>query len=97
MRGFLSYLILWILHGKHMTGAEISKELESRKGSRPSPGTVYPALKDLKEKDLITARDDKKYSLTKKGEKELNGACKCFCTVFYDAKEMFQCCDNVRE
>jgi PadR family transcriptional regulator PadR len=93
MKGFLSYLILWILGRDRMNGAQITKELEKRKGSKPSPGTVYPALKELKERGLILAGDDKKYSLTKKGEKELKAACKCFCTVFYDVKEMIHCCE----
>lgn len=91
MKGFLSYLILWILSKKSMNGAEITKELERRKGTKPSPGTVYPALKELKEKGLIIADKDKTYSLTRKGEKELKSACNFFCKIFYDMKEMFNC------
>jgi len=45
MKGFLSYLILWILKKENMNGAGIAVELEKRKGSKPSPGTIYPALK----------------------------------------------------
>jgi len=74
-----------------MTGAEITKELEKRRGKKPSPGTVYPALKELKEKGLITSDKYKNYSLTKKGEKELNSACIIFCKMFYDMQEMFNC------
>jgi DNA-binding PadR family transcriptional regulator len=91
MRGFLSYLILWMLSMKSMTGAEIAKELESRKGTKPSPGTIYPALKELKGKGLITADKKKKYSLTEKGKKELKGACTSFCKMFFDMKDMFKC------
>ena len=39
MKGFLSYLILWMLGKKEMNGAQIATELEKRKGSKPSPGT----------------------------------------------------------
>ena len=92
MKGFLSYLILWILSKGSMTGSEIAKELKRRKGSMPSPGTIYPALKELKEKGLVKADKSKRYSLTKKGEKELKNACAFFCQTFYDAKEMFRCC-----
>ena len=53
MKGLLSYLILWNLSKKNMTGAEIAKELEKRKGTRPSPGTIYPALKELRNRGLI--------------------------------------------
>ena len=64
MKGFLSYLVLWILSKKSMNGSEIAKELEKRKGSKPSPGTIYPALKELKEKGLIVSDENKVYSLT---------------------------------
>ena len=92
MKGFLSYLIIWNLSKKSMTGAELARELERRKGSKPSPGTIYPALKELKEKELITADKNKTYSLTKKGKNELSNACARFCKTFYDMKDMFGCC-----
>ncbi len=92
MKGYLSYLILWILNKKKMTGVEIAQELEKRKGTKPSPGTIYPALKELKSKGLIIADKKKTYSLTKKGEKELKSACSFFCTIFYDMNEMTKCC-----
>ena len=88
MKGFLSYLILWNLGKKSMNGVEIAKDLEKRRGSKPSPGTIYPALKELKEKGLIAADKNKTYSLTKKGKKELKTACGLFFQAFYDVKEM---------
>jgi len=91
MKGFLSYLIMWILSKKSMNGAEIASELGKRKGSKPSPGTIYPALKELKEKGLIASDDDKTYSLTKEGRTELKRSCAIFCRAFYDMKEMFNC------
>tara|TARA_Y100000310_G_scaffold266362_1_gene277829 strand:- start:441 stop:674 length:234 start_codon:yes stop_codon:yes gene_type:complete len=75
-----------------MTGMEVARELEKRKGSKPSPGTIYPALKELKEHGFITADNTKTYSLTKKGEKELRNACKMFSAAFYDAKDMMSHC-----
>jgi len=92
MKGFLSYLILWNLSKKGMNGSELAEELKKRKGSKPSPGTIYPALKELKEKGLIIADKNKVYSLTKKGEKELKSACAIFCKTFYDMKDMLNCC-----
>lgn len=92
MKGYLSYLILWLLGKNSMNGAEITRELEKRRGSKPSPGTIYPALKELKEKGLIAVNKNKKYTLTKKGKKELKTACNLFCTMFYDMKEMNNCC-----
>lgn len=92
MKGYLSYMILWILSRQDMKGSEIAKELEKRRGSKPSPGTIYPALKELKEKGFIKSDKNKVYSLTKKGEKELKSACATFCKMFYDIKDMFSCC-----
>ena len=90
MKGYLSYLVLWIVKKKPSTGSEIARELEKRRGTRPSPGTIYPVLKELKKSGLIAAGKNKVYSLTIKGEKELKGACSIFCRMFYDVKEMAQ-------
>jgi PadR family transcriptional regulator, regulatory protein PadR len=91
MKGFLSYMVLWIIKKKPMTGAEISKELELRRGTKPSPGTIYPALKELKSKGLIKADKNKTYSLTADGRKEIKDACNFFCNMFYDMKDMSKC------
>ena len=69
MKGFLSFIIMWLVNKKNMTGAEIALELEKRKGHRPSPGTIYPVLKDLKDKGLLSVDEDKRYSLTNRGKK----------------------------
>ena len=53
MRGFLSFLLLFLLSKKSMNGQELADELEKRKGDRPSPGTIYPALKSLREMGWI--------------------------------------------
>lgn len=92
MKGYLTYLILWNLSNMEMNGAEITREFEKRRGSKPSPGTIYPALKELKNKGLITVDDNKMYSLTEAGKKELKSACKLFCKIFYDAEDMADFC-----
>ena len=77
MRGMLSFLLLFLISKKSMTGQELSEELERRKGDRPSPGTVYPALKTLREEGLIKEnREGKeiKYNLTNLGKKGLKEA-----------------------
>ena len=93
MKGYLTYLILWILGKTSMNGAEIGRELEKRRGTKPSPGTIYPALKELKKKGMIDVDKNKYYSLTKEGEKELKSACNFFCKIFYDMKEMSDFCE----
>ena len=75
-----------------MKGAEIGRELEKRRGTKPSPGTIYPALKELKNGGLITVDHQKIYSLTDNGQKELKSSCEFFCKIFYDVKEMSDFC-----
>jgi len=90
MRGMLSFLILFMLSKKHMHGQEISDELEKRKGTRPSPGTIYPALKSLKESGFIEEEKEGKtitYRLTKDGERALKIAKQQFCRTFTDVFE----------
>jgi DNA-binding PadR family transcriptional regulator len=92
MKGFLSFLILWLISKESMTGTEIAMELEKRKGHRPSPGTIYPVLKDLKDKGLLSVDEQKRYSLTKRGEKELSIHLNTFFDTFCDIDEMRSCC-----
>ena len=92
LKGYLSYLILWIINKQKMNGAEIIRELENRRGSKPSCGTVYPSLKDLKNKELVKINENKQYSLTPKGKKELKEECQFFSNIFYDSEEMKKFC-----
>ena len=88
MRGFLSFIVLRMIAKKNMSGEEISQEIKKRKGSKPSPGTIYPVLKSLSKNRFIEEIKSnskmKKYSITKKGRKELRLATKKFCRIFYD-------------
>lgn len=87
-RGFLSFLILWMLRSDKMNGSEITDEMEKRKGRRFSPGTIYPVLKKLKDKGLIIDDEEKRYSLTEKGKKELTIRIDNFFRSFHDLEEM---------
>jgi DNA-binding PadR family transcriptional regulator len=85
MRGMLSFLILFLLSKKPMHGTQLSDEIGARKGIKPSPGTIYPALKELHEAGLISERKDGKtivYSLTDTGRAELRVAKQQFCRIF---------------
>ncbi len=87
MRGMLSFLILFLLSKKKINGMEITEEIEKRKGCKPSPGTIYPALKSLKESKLI--KEEKKgkkinYTLTSKGKRTLKTSTERFCRTFAD-------------
>ena len=91
-KGFLSFLILWLVRSKARTGAEIALELEKRRGKKPSPGTIYPVLKHLKETNILTIDNNKRYSLTEKGHKALEAHLDSFIRTFYDIDEMKLCC-----
>lgn len=85
MRGMLSFLLLFLLSKKPMHGKELADELERRKGDRPSPGTIYPALKQLKERDLIVEKKEGKtitYMLTPQGRMVLQRSKEQFCRTF---------------
>lgn len=87
MRGMLSFLTLFLLSKKPMCGQEIADELGKRRGETPSPGTIYPALKALKENGLIKEKKCGKtivYELTADGRQGLAVAKKAFCRAFTD-------------
>lgn len=85
MRGMLSFQILWLLSKRAMNGQELCCELERRRGSRPTPGTIYPALKGLRMKGLVMGKRQGRgtvYVLTDPGRRELDGAFRYFCKAF---------------
>jgi len=68
-----------------MNGQEIAREIEKRRGRRPNPGTIYPALEDLRRKGMVRKERKGKttiYSLTKKGKSGIEKACVYFCKAF---------------
>jgi len=95
-KGFLYFLILWLVSRESMTGAEIALELEKRKGKKPSPGTIYPVLKAMKERKLLSIDENKRYTLTEEGKKSLEAHLDAFIRTFYDIDEMKSCCCEQR-
>ena len=90
MRGMLSFQILWLLSRKPMHGEEIAEEMEKRRGSKPKAGTLYPALKEMKERGLIRGKNKGKtiiYSLTPEGANGVKQAVIYFCRSFGDIFE----------
>ena len=69
-----------------MHGQEIADELAKRRGDKPSPGTIYPALKSLKYAGFL--REEEKvgktitYSLTPRGMKAFHIAKRRFTRTF---------------
>lgn len=85
MRGLLGFLVLFLLSEKPMHGQEIATELAKRRGEKPSPGTIYPALKSLKDAGFLSEEKEGKtitYKLTSKGNRALEIAKKRFTRTF---------------
>ena len=90
MRGLLSFSILWLLTKRDMYGQEIADELAKRRGTRPNPGTLYPALAELEKRGHVETRKEgrkKIYRLTEQGRESARVSCEYFCRAY---GEIFQ-------
>ena len=70
LKGFLTFMILHELSLKKSTGEDLAKKIGQRRGSMLTPGTIYPAMKNLKKKGLVKREQfgrRKVYELTSKG------------------------------
>jgi len=69
-----------------MHGQELADEITRRKGEKPSPGTIYPALKNLREMGFISSdeKEDKTvtYTLTERGRNALRISKRRFIRTF---------------
>lgn len=92
MKGFLGFMMLWMLRTEAKTGMDLARELEERRGHMPSPGTIYPVLKLMTERGLLSVDDEKRYSLTEDGKKELDRSLDHFFSMFFDIEEMREAC-----
>ncbi len=87
MRGMLSFMILFLLSKHEMYGQEIAEEIGRRKGEKPNPGTIYPALRELAERKFVTVKSHGRmtvYSLTKEGRVTLGKALEYFARAYGD-------------
>lgn len=87
MRGMLSFRILCYLRKGGKSGQEIAKLIAESHGKKPSPGTIYPALKELNQLGLARRKKESNritYSLTPKGKEEAAAACRYFKVCFRD-------------
>ena len=69
-RGSVKYEILAVLWEGPRHGYEIMLAIEEKRGVRPSPGSIYPALQMLEDEDYVTGRevDGKRvYTIAQKG------------------------------
>lgn len=80
---FSSFIKIHVLHhclNEEIYGAWMMEELEEH-GYKISPGSLYPLLRSLEQKGLISSREEqegkikrKYYKITSKGKKELADA-----------------------
>lgn len=73
VKGVLSLSILNLLNKKKLCGDELADIIGNKKYGKLTPGTIYPALKYLRESKLIVFKQKgrkKIYSLTNKGLEE---------------------------
>ena len=91
LKGFLSFLILHELKRKPLCGEDLAKKIGRRKGSEPlTPGTIYPALKELRNAGLVVFEQfgrKKVYSLTDMGGAQLALLYEEFSVYFYGLKK----------
>ena len=87
MRGMLSFYMLWLLNRNNMCGDDIAREIGKRRGEKPNPGTIYPALKKLKEAGLIKSQKRGRriiYIITHEGRVELDKSVRYFLNAYGD-------------
>lgn len=76
-----------------MHGQELADEISKRKGEKPSPGTIYPALKSLREMGFISSEEKEGktvvYSLTERGKNALRIARRIFIFLGFSLKTRF--------
>ncbi len=71
-RGLLHHITLILLKSGPMSGSELTEKIEEYTEWRPSPGSMYPLLSNLQEREMIEPYEDgeagiKRFTLTKKG------------------------------
>jgi DNA-binding PadR family transcriptional regulator len=77
--GLLKIIIMEALEKESLSGYDLMNLLGNQIGKKPSSGSVYPILKDLNRKKLISLKEDgrrKVYSLTKEGRLIIEGILK---------------------
>ncbi len=89
LKGFLSFLILHELSKHRHCGDDLAIKIGKRKKGKLTPGTIYPALKDLRNSKLIKYKKHgrkKVYQLTDSGTKELKLLYSNFSNYFFGLK-----------
>lgn len=73
-KGYLKLIVLKLLNEEELSGYDIINRTCERTGKKPSPGTIYPLLKDLHKSRFVKIRKEGKkkiYSITSSGKKKI--------------------------
>ncbi len=73
-KGYLKYFVMKYLKEQDMSGYGLMKKLGQATGKKPSPGSMYPLLKEMEKTGLLKSQKKgktKNYKLTEKGKKTL--------------------------
>jgi len=74
IRGYLNILTLKAVAEGPKTGYQLMKYVQGHIGSKPSPGSIYPLLEQLKTQELITVKGvgrTNEYKITLTGKQKL--------------------------
>jgi len=93
LRGFLKVVVLKALVEGPKSGYALMKYVESKVGSKPSPGSMYPLLDNLTKEGLVEGRGvgrTKEYKLTIEGRHKLESVeekrNECMCNMLEGMK-----------
>ena len=66
-------MIVYLLSTSPKNGVELMDGVESitRGWWRPTPGSIYPLLKEMTDQEIVRKRDDGRYELTAKGKSQM--------------------------
>ena len=72
----LPHLIVYLLSSSPRNGVQLMDGVESvtRGWWRPTPGSIYPLLKEMTDQGIVKKLDDGRYELTAKGRAQLHGS-----------------------
>jgi len=72
----LPNMVVYLLSSAPKNGVELMDGVESvtRGWWRPTPGSIYPLLKEMSDQGIVKMRDDKRYELTSKGRTQAEGS-----------------------
>lgn len=72
----LPHMTIYLLTSGPKNGVELMDGVQSitRGWWRPTPGSIYPMLKDMTDQGLVRKREDGRYELTQKGRQQAHDA-----------------------